>query len=361
MCFEHQVRLDIYGSMTFKTLLAALTNLPTSQIVVAQDVSASGQKCFLRGTVDMLDDMYNTLEQKHWYECLLETRPTRIFLDVESKTSIDIDEIVDICKKAIRIKYDIEPVMEVLDSSSEKKYSWHVLCTNLYLKNIFHVGAFVRRLVLLMSDHPGRHGIDTAVYTRNRMFRVAGSSKFGSKRVLKHPSAKWFDLLVQSVNVPFKECTEIDESTPSSTSQHPDNMFVFEDGHWKRTRHLKRKTMASASTNCPMLTPVLDWLDRHLTAQTCRHNMSLTESGHYRVSTRSKKCAIAGRTHKGNNIWFNIDLNRRTVYQRCYDEECRTHARPVAVPVEQWSKWNRSWCEVIHAPRNEKTLFNMSR
>jgi DNA-directed primase/polymerase protein len=360
MCDGDQTCQDIYAPMSFKTLLAALTDLSSSHIVMAEDMSVSGQKCFLRGTVDTLDHKYNTLSAKHWYECLVETRPTRIFLDVESTTHVDVNDIVDVCKQAIRIKFQIDPVMEILDSCSREKYSWHVLCTNVYLKNVFHVGAFVRRLVLSMVGHPTRHAIDTAVYTRNRMFRVLDSSKFGSTRVLTHPSAKWSDLLVQAVGVSFQECHEIDESTPMSTSLHPDNMFALTDDGWTRTHHQNRRSAATAATSCPMIAPVLDWLDRHVGAQTCRHNMSLTSTGHYRVSTRSKMCAIARRTHKGNNIWFNIDLNRKIVYQRCYDEDCRSHAQPVAVPADQWSQWNRTWHELIHAPRNEKTLFNMA-
>lgn len=346
--------------MLYNTLHSALNQLPPTDIVVAQDVSSAGQKCFLRGTLSALNEVYSKQADKHWYECLLENRPSRIFLDVESTTQVDIDAIVALCRQAIQLKFNVNACMEILDSCSESKYSWHVVCTNLYLRNIYHVGAFVRRLVLSMSGHPDRHAIDTAVYTRNRMFRVAGSSKFGSKRILKHPTGTWSDFLVQSNGVAFVECKEIDGGEPSSTSLHPDKMFKLVQGQWTRTSFLNRKLVDSAGTTCPMLSPIIDWLDSQLDAQTCRHNMSLTTNGQYRISTRSKRCAIAHRVHKGNNIWFNIDVNRRLVQQRCYDDECRSQAVHVPVPAQQWSLWNSTWAQVIHAPRNEKTLFNMS-
>lgn len=346
--------------MLFHTLHSALVQIPATDIVVAQDLSSAGQKCFLRGSISALDDIYSKQTDKHWYECLLENRPSRIFLDVESLTKVDIQTIVDLCRQAIQCKFGITATMEILDSCSASKFSWHVLCTNLYLKNIYHVGAFVRRLVLSMSGHPYRHAIDTAVYTRNRMFRVADSSKFGSERILKHPSGTWSDLLVQSSGATYVECKEIDGGEPSSTSLHPDKMFRLVHGQWTRTTFQNRRLVESAGTTCPMLTPIIDWLDTHVAAQTCRHNMSLSTNGQYRISTRSKRCAIAGREHKGNNIWFNIDLNRCVVQQRCYDDECRSQAVYVSVPAKLWSLWNDTWAQVIHAPRNENTLFNMS-
>lgn len=345
--------------MAFQTLHAALEDLKSNEIVIAQDISSSGQKCFLRGSACSLDETYKKLTNKHWYECLVENRPTRIFMDIESTSSIDIDAIVDLCRQAIQLKFDVQADMKVLDSCSATKFSWHVICANLYLKNIYHVGAFVRRLVLSMAGHPDRHAIDTAVYTKNRMFRVANSSKFGSNRILKHAD-DWHTLLVQNANCPFLECDEIDGSSPSSTSMHPDKMFRQVHGEWTRCAHQQREQNSSAACTCPMLTPILDWLDSHLDAQTCRHNMSLTSSGKYRVSTRSKRCAIAKRQHKGNNIWFNIDVNRCQVDQRCYDEDCRAQSFRIDVPAARWSMWNTTWGQVIHAPRNEKTLFNMS-
>ena len=343
-----------------KTLHLALANVKTSEIVIAQDISASGQKIFLKGAQTELESYYDELEKKHWYECLMDNRPSRIFLDVESLNYVDIEQIVDVCKQAIQLKFGIQADMAIIDSCSDKKFSWHVLCTNLYLKNVFHVGAFVRRLVLSMAGHPYRDAIDTAVYTKNRMFRIVGSSKFGSTRILKHPSCSWTQLLVQSANAEYQECNEIDESSPSSTSLHPDKMFHQERGVWKRRGH-QRSALSTAHETCPMLNPILDWLDRHRSAQTCRHNCSFTKNGHYFVSTRSRKCCIAKREHRGNNIWFDIDTNQQTVYQRCYDQDCSGQAFQVAVPPEQWSLWNRTWHQLIHAPRNENTLFNMSQ
>ena len=163
---------------------------------------------------------------------------------------------------------------------------------------------------------------------------------------------------MQPAGAEYRECREIDESSPSSTSLHPDKMFHQERGVWKRRGHQRlHRQQHTKPVQCSI--QFLE-LDRHRSAQTCRHNCSFTKNGHYFVSTRSRKCCIAKREHRGNNIWFDIDTNQQTVYQRCYDQDCR-QAFQVAVPPEQWSLWNRTWHQLIHAPRNENTLFNMSQ
>lgn len=345
--------------MLFKTLQSSLQSVSEQHIIIAQDISPSGQKTFLRNSLEPLKQLYETCADKHWYECLLENRPSKIFLDIESKEVVDLQYILTKLAEAIQIKFQVQPDIKVLDSCSDQKQSWHVICNNIYLKNVYHVGAFIRRFVLSLQGHPCRQAIDTAVYTRNRMFRIKGSSKFGSKRVLKH-SDPWWSLLVQSVDVTFHECNEIDGSMPVSTSIKPEQMFVYtEAGEWQRNR-TTTSPVGQTQTTCPMLSPILDWLDRNLQAQTCRHNCSFNLHGHYRVSTRSKKCKIAGREHRGNNIWFDIDIHRQLVYQRCYDEDCRHKFHNVSVPMSLWDAWKNSWHEVIHAPRNKNTLFNMS-
>ena len=230
---------------------------------------------------------------------------------------------------------------------------------------MYHVGAFVRRMALFMGPGDLRNAIDTAVYTKNRMFRIKDSSKFGSKRILNH-TLKWYQLLVQHhTQTDILECLEMDNQFPVSTSMAPENMFVLGPSQtWIRVQPHRQKGSTS-QTSCPLLSPILDWLDVHLGAKTCRHNTKMSLTGHYYVMTRSKKCMIAKRTHKGNNIWFDIDTNRQMVRQRCFDEECCQSSEEcqINVPSETWSKWITAWSEMVCTPsnqRNEITLYNMT-
>ena len=350
----------------YHTLHDALQSVQTDQLIVAEDISKCGKKQFYTGNVDTLNTLYSSLTRKHWYECLVENRPSRIFLDVESEHPVDIRAIVAVLKQCVQQKYKITPLIQVMDSCSPTKNSWHLVCTNVVLRNVYQVGAFVRRLVLFMDGSEMRNAIDTAVYTKNRMFRIKDSSKFNSTRILKH-GKEWFELLVQPLTntVPL-ECLEIDNSCPVSTSMPPEKLFIeTARGTWVRAHSHRLQRGQISQSHCPMLTTILDWLDRTVDAKTCRHNTKMLDTGHYFVMTRSKKCEIAKRSHRGNNIWFNIDVIRQKVVQRCFDQECCRSSEEyvVDVPSEVWLKWTTTWSEIVRTPsgkRNENTLYNMT-
>lgn len=342
----------------YRTLREALRSVQPNQLVVAEDVSATGQKRFRVGTVSGLGQVYDGLTNRHWYECVEENKPSRLFLDVESKGTVDIRRIVVFFQEAVQLKFGRPGCFEVIDSSSSEKSSWHVVCTNVYLKNIYHVGAFVRRAVLWMT-HSGDTtlisnvaAIDTAVYTKNRMFRVKGSTKYGSSRVLKH-RRPWSELLVQSPppcttvgECVVGECLEIDGSEPVSTSAAPSALFQYDEGRqqWFSAgpNNYSQQT-TKVSTSCPLLCPILDWLDQNKNARILRHKLSMTDTGYYIVPARSTICEIAGRTHKGCAIWFKINTTNQTVRQRCLDSECGYKSRFVSVPPRVWDLWNTAW------------------
>ena len=297
--------------------------------------------------------MYADIAQPHWYECLLENRPSRIFLDIESFVPVDLDSLLVSLRESIVHKFNVEPNIEVLDSCSATKFSWHIICTNVFLKNVYHVGAFVRRFWLATEID----AIDTAVYTKNRMFRICGSTKFGSTRILKSKKP-WYDLLVQSSTDFNYECLEIDQSEPVSTSAHPSQLFFEHGGEWKRIS-TSTSTDVPVQTHCPMLEPVLKYINDNCGGNVYRHKTSMTSGGFVMVSTKSKECAIAGRCHKGNNIWFGIDCIRRKIYQKCHDAECKGKRHEILVPNHLWHSWNDQWSAYLSTQNNENTLYNM--
>lgn len=350
----------------FQKLADAIASMELHQnkIIIAEDVSVSGQKLFYVDTVANLDQQYQRIGARHWYECLLEKRPCRIFLDIESPTTVDLNAILKSLKDAAQLQFKIEPTIEVLDSCSSTKQSWHVIITNISLKNVYHVGAFVRRLVLFTNEE----AIDTAVYTRNRMFRVKGSSKFGCDRVLKH-NAAWNETLIQwPVPPSYYECLEIDGSVPVSQSKCPHVLFEYVDNAFVSRSPSSRPSSSRLCLLPPFLGPLLKRLDTLTGGNLYQHNLTMTDRGQLFCSTKSKQCSIAKRRHKGNNIWFEIDLIEQRVFQRCYDDECRGKRHEMMGLDSFWIKWNTCWDIQQHdyewsserfTPKNEKTLYNM--
>lgn len=341
----------------FQTLQKAIEN--RSEYVIAEDISTCGKKHFYTGNITQLREIYDTKRQHHWYECLMENRPARLFIDVDSTIPFDIVQLVDILKQAIVVQFKLnQPNIEILDSTGLHKYSWHIVVTNCILKNVYHVGAFVRRLVLFMQASPLAAAVDTAVYTRNRMFRIAGSCKMGSERVLRSEKP-WWELFVQ---VPCENplvCLEIDGSEPVSTSQKPNELFeATGENTWTSKSH--RRTGGSVFNRNTLLAPILDWLDRHEHAQIIHRKIKLLETGYYIVPANSRKCYIANRTHKGNAIWYMIDLTERKIYQRCLDADCGKRRHLMDVPTSVWHKWTSVWMSVEPPPNNQNTLYNIS-
>ena len=350
----------------YKRLIDACNAISNNNIIIAEDISNSGQKVFYVESVYQLNEIYKKIKNPHWYECLLEDKPSRIFLDIESDTSVDLDNILNKLSIAIQQKFGQTPNIEILDSCSSKKQSWHILCTNIWMKNVYHVGAFVRRLVLFIEED----AIDTSVYTKNRMFRVKGSSKYGSQRILKH-AKPWHHLLVQTdmngLPMDVYECKEIDGSEPVSNSKHPSQLFVYENGQWHGIRQKTHSETHSVLTN-ELLEPIVKKLDQLCDGNLYRHKMSMTATGQIFCSTKSRKCAIAGRQHRGNNIWFEIDLVQQRVYQHCYDDECKGKRHEISDIDPLWVPWNKCWavskrsCEWApesFSSKNENTLYNM--
>jgi len=346
---------------TYHLLRPALDDAGSVRRIFARDLNKSGTKEFMVADMGVFIDAYAASQRKHWYECLREDRSSRLFLDVESAAAVDVAALVKYMQKCSRVMFDAECDFEILDACSDQKTSYHLI-GSLVFKNVYHVGAFVRRVLLAMhaENTPERHAVDHAVYTRNRLFRVKGSTKFGSTRTLLHKKP-WHELLVQP-NAPdtVLECLEIDGGTPRSTSKHPMDMFMRNpDGSWSATSRSRTRTSTNLTDLYPLV-PIMDWLDQHADAATMRYAIKILDDGRVVVPSRSKCCKIAERTHKGNHIWFSVDMNNQRVTQKCYDSVCAGFSHHVQVPTSAWGRWSNMWSIPVVIQNNEKTLFNTS-
>jgi hypothetical protein len=350
----------------FYRLNQALLTCSKEQIILAEDINSTGTKQFYVDTLKNLNQLYSSKTDKHFYEVLVENKPSRLFLDIESETAVvNIEKMVnDLAAILIHFLQQknsaIVPIFEVLDSSSSAKSSFHIVCTNVYFANIYHVGAFVRTVVCVyIFNEEDYSAIDTAVYTKNRMFRVNGSTKFGSSRVLKNDKP-WDALLIQTPN-PVSgvfQCKEVDLSSPVSTSMHPKDLFEFDKDKemWVSKVHNHISSAGTTNTDPLLLYPIFDWLDNTLDAQIQRDNQMLQSDGMIWIASGSKKCQIQNREHRGNHIKFRIDIGRQKVYQHCHDADCKkirclvpnsdrtvVGNKQILVPKACWDPWNLEW------------------
>ena len=327
-----------------------------NEYVIAQDVLLSSGKVvkkFFKGDLSQLRVLKECIDRGdtalpawnrsfHWYEVIDEHKPARIFVDIETKygqyerVRAGVDLFISLLNNVLGSTFE----WMVADASDASKISFHVIGGPL-LTNLYHVGAVIRRLSLYahrdkvtcadLFDDIGEFIIDEAIYTRGRQFRVFGASKLGSTRVLRSPHAWWQAL----VNVPG-ECQdqlEIDGSTPVSTSMPAEKRFYqMEDGTWRAREMIMSHVQGTSICGYPAcLRDVIRNLRQYDPEIQMDEIVFNSAYKSWRVGSRSTRCAIAGRVHKSNHVWYTVDIMNKAVYQRCMDEQCGGQCVPIQI------------------------------
>lgn len=372
---------------TFYTLRDALDALQLGLKIFAVDTGITGKKKFCLTSEEDVRKTYATLFKNkgsvHWYEVLLSgDHPTRLFLDVESYSHTRanviraIDSFLALINMCTRVVSEGESDKYFwLDSCREGKASFHIVGT-LYFASVAAIGALVRTCwcsvqEIVSGRLPAPDGVDKdalsflreetgesivdCIYTRNRVFRLPFSSKFASPHVLmpmegRERHASWDGYLVQKSYSAMSTTEalivlEIDGSVPLYTNRSfADTLARPNDASGWIIRDVCAANSSKLSTGSnPLLSPVLRRLDEM--GYMLKHE-TLVFSPQRRgwlVNTNSKRCNIAQREHKGNHIWFFIELG--VVKQYCYDHECRGCAE---IDVgDAWDKWMSLWNVMI--------------
>ena len=179
--------------------------------VFSYEVSKSGQRKFVTCSASAFWEFYKRLplEKKNHYEVLVEGSPVKLFFDLEfwkqnnsEKDGLEmIEYLVTAVSKTLNEKHSIKSRPDdvlSLDSSSSEKFSCHLIFQQCVFPNIGKCKDFVTELLnslnlkevedhlLKVQDREGNTKlfIDLSVYSKNRNFRLLGSSKFGEIRPL---------------------------------------------------------------------------------------------------------------------------------------------------------------------------------
>ncbi|KAF7013944.1 unnamed protein product [Triticum aestivum] len=349
----------------------------------------SGQRRFLVSTHDEFWRRYNNMDPqiRHHYEVIQEGSPCHIYFDLEFNAKLnqkrDADEMVDtlvaVTFSALQDKYSIEGQEEwiiELDSSNEEKFSRHLIIRipKTAFKDNSHVGAFISEICsriaaqraanpnldkLYITKDSGAEPVDqlfvdTAVYSRNRCFRLAFSSKSGKKSFLvatgrfkcKNMNDKELfmeslicrldddcdKLLICKLDLECKKALHFDTEA-SVTRIQGKNCRVAIDTY--------RSDFPQAYTYGRSPFPALDGFIESIASFgsvsgkiRCWYWFSQDGLMIYSMS-RSRYCEHIGREHKSNHVMYIVDFQRAAYYQKCYDPDCRGYRSPLrAVPLD---------------------------
>ncbi|KAL6611294.1 hypothetical protein ACP70R_039222 [Stipagrostis hirtigluma subsp. patula] len=347
----------------------------------------SGTRRFLVTTYDEFWIRYNKMDPKHrhHYEVILEGSPCHIYFDLEFDTRLNknrnADEMVDILVaitfSALHDKYSIEgheDWITELDSSTEEKFSRHVTIRipKTAFKDNSHVGAFISevcsRIASQRSANPDLDKLyitkdssctgpldhlfmDTAVYSRNRCFRLAFSSKSGKRSILvptgRFKCNKMSDkevfmeslicrlddncekLLVCKLDLECKKTLHFDSEismTPIQGRNCKDHIATYRSDFPQEYKYGRSPF------------PALDGFIESIASfgsvsGKFRCWYWFSEYGLMVYSMlRSRYCERIEREHKSNHVMYIVDFQRAAYYQKCYDPDCRgyrSQLRPV--------------------------------
>jgi len=409
--------------------------------IFSMEKSSDGKRRYLVGHLGRLFDTYwrkTDPRNRCFYELIRENTACRLYFDLEfSKLSNDIhdaeaevliDELIQETATELTEKFQLTPIdrshVVDLDSSIPKKFSRHLifhLPGGVLFEDAAQVGLFVSGLVsklaqgqstgvlkrsrpylakyFLVKVPPSNVDcdkmtcfVDTGVYTRNRLFRILGSSKFGkpAEAALRIAKANRFpfpdgfcnscfylpDVLKQpkgaKTELTLDENFDVDEAInqfmeSTDWSKHADALAdtlvvpmnaskicfptlpkleepesVSTKGCVPSTVKKQPQLQSYGESTFPMVdTYVRDHLANRNGSHGAIRSWSLSNTSQgapgkivYQMS-RNRYCERIGRCHKSNNIMWNVDLKLFHCYQSCHDPECRAlqfTGKPVPLP-----------------------------
>ena len=194
-CKIHRFRRVVEATQFIKEQNLDTNTTGTLPIFGVDATTKSAAKKYMVGGWDPLwghIERMTRMNKAHFYEMLQEGVPTRLFFDLDvvapcATFEADMGAVIESVRTLVRTsdpEFEVEDPM-ILDSSNATKHSRHLVYPNLVMPSMEAVKTLVRAVIAdLQEKHPDRAsqgdhilGIDPAVYTKGRLFRVLGSSK----------------------------------------------------------------------------------------------------------------------------------------------------------------------------------------
>ncbi|KAL1116854.1 hypothetical protein AAG570_005323 [Ranatra chinensis] len=297
---------------------------------------------------------YDTQRQpqhRHTYEVIREYANCKLYFDLEFDALLNPDKdgvrmvrifvgvVMYFLKKIFGVECGESDVLN-LDSTTSGKFSRHLifLLPDAVFRDNYNVGNFVKFVCekitnlayLKIVDSKGRENLfcDTAVYSKNRHFRLYKSTKYNKTASLELAADNKFNRAESELEVFL--CSLI------TYTEGCEGFRVLEFGNAPGNPKLGAVSRNPVHRE-PSPFPQID-----------RFVANLVLPGHiYRSSyfpTRdtivydivgNRFCGNVGRQHKSNNIKYVFDLSRAVYCQKCHDPDCSDYkSEDLAIPAE---------------------------
>lgn len=326
--------------------------------VWSNEIDSSGKRRYLTGSYEAFWRFYSRCLRRsntlHFYEVIREQRASKLYFDLEFKREQNdcncermIDALIDSVAKlaCIPIRRHTEDVVE-LDSTTEVKFSRHIVFEHVAFYDNVHAGLFAHKvvqklqeqnenLVMVNKDERKIPFVDLGVYTKNRCFRIVASSKFGKTArllPLNHEGDRvsiskglFLKSLVCSVRKgvslrgnpsPLQSMAKVERENPYSAAETP---------------RFKREKASLHPQVDKYVYSIIEPLGGGIHGVTISGEHLLV----YAIKGGYKYCANVGRHHKSNNVLLIADMGSKCMYQKCFDPDCRGF-RSLSWPMPPW-------------------------
>ncbi|XP_011046040.1 PREDICTED: DNA-directed primase/polymerase protein [Populus euphratica] len=339
----------------------------------------NGQRRFLVSTYREFWRRYKNMDARfrHHYEVIQEGLPCHLYFDLEfsrrDNAERNGDEMVDllisVTLEALFEKYSIQGNQDwivELDSSTAEKFSRHLIIRipKTAFKDNTHAGAFVSEICSRILSARGRDErfenlfirkdsssagspsqlfIDAAVYSRNRCFRLALSSKAGKNSVLLPTGRfKCKDMCEEDMFMSSLICSmDVDCNKLLVCKMDMECMKTLQfdtEVNYDYRRHCTPKEFPLNGVPSDTGNSPFPALDKFIESIASIGNISGKIRSWYWFSeyglmvysmSRNRYCERIGREHKSNHVMYVVDLRRADYYQKCHDPDCQGYRSPL--------------------------------
>ncbi|KAF3429732.1 hypothetical protein E2986_06364 [Frieseomelitta varia] len=305
-------------------------------------------------------------ERRCSYEVIPENHPCRLYLDLEYSIELNLghngssmtNTLIDIfCMYLLMHWHVICNRYNVinLDSSTSEKFSRHIIFNirDVAFKDNYHAGRLVKSVCtdilnyvtckeqqhdilscfdktqleqLFVETKKGKRlFVDTAVYSKNRHFRIYKSTKWGKQSNLEiSDDSKYIPSSVYN----DKELSIFLDSLISYfvtrknliLLEYSENCTINTNCFKDTVQRYNYQESDSPCSKYPMLDKYISNLISPGKIRTCKHfetaEILVYETVGYRY------CENIGKCHKSNNVFFIVNLKNKIIYQKCHDQDC---------------------------------------
>ena len=338
----------------------------SEKFVFSFEVNLGGSRKYLVTNLDHFWSFYKNLprSKRHYYEVIQSDKESKLYFDCEfdirsnqqKDGHIMTRRLISVVNQRLLQDHGIRNSFQdvlVLESTSEIKFSVHLIFTQVYFQNNQVCGQFVKNLLrtlteeekkLLEISHHEQNSffVDTTVYTRFRNLRLILSKKLG-KQI--HFDISRIDTFSKKLSYQVRS-DDVDYLIfKSSLVTYTSESSTFLTLHGEAGAEEKFIAPTIPSSNLPTPFPELDnFIMEYIYPSSIRSWKYFKDSDLYCYYTSNYRfCHNIQKQHKRNCTYFLFYLKEVKLKQGCH--KCRGYySNPIELPQDLF-KWVKDFVE----------------